>query len=100
MKNKPLLFILQPEDNRKLANLCGEHDKNLRQIEAYFNVQINNRGHEFTILGSKEAAKKAKQAILLLFNETKHLRIRYPKIQIAPLIYRIEDNKLYLINEG
>lgn len=73
MKNKPLLFILQPEDNRKLANLCGEHDKNLRQIEAYFNVQINNRGHEFTILGNKEAAQKAKQAVLLLFNETKHL---------------------------
>lgn len=72
MKNN-LTFTLQPEDNQKLANLCGEHDKNLRQIEDYFNVEINNRGHEFNILGNKEDAQKAKQTILLLFNETKHL---------------------------
>ena len=70
---KNLTFTLQPEDNKKLANLCGEHDKNLRQIEAFFNVEINNRGHEFTILGHKEDTQKAKQAILLLFNEPKLL---------------------------
>jgi carbonic anhydrase len=31
--------------------------------------------------------------------ETKRLRIRYPKIQIAPMLYLVEDNKLYLIKE-
>jgi len=29
----------------------------------------------------------------------KRLRLRYPKIQIAPLLYRTEDNLLYLIRE-
>jgi carbonic anhydrase len=34
-----------------------------------------------------------------ILSETKRLRLRYPKIQIAPLIYLVEDNKLYLIEE-
>ena len=32
-------------------------------------------------------------------SETKRLRLRYPKILIAPLLYRIEDNLLYVIHE-
>ena len=34
-----------------------------------------------------------------ILSETKRLRLRYPKIQIAPLMYKVEDNKLYLIEE-
>ena len=34
-----------------------------------------------------------------ILSETKRLRLRYPKIQIAPLLYLVEDNKLYLIDE-
>ena len=34
-----------------------------------------------------------------IVSETKRLRNRYPKIQVAPLIYRVEDNMLYLIGE-
>lgn len=35
-----------------------------------------------------------------ILSETKRLRARYPKIQIAPMMYRVEDNKLYLIKEN
>lgn len=34
-----------------------------------------------------------------ILSETKRLRLRYPKIQIAPMMYLVEDNKLYLIRE-
>ncbi len=34
-----------------------------------------------------------------ILSETKRLRLRYPKIQIAPLMYLVEDNKLYMIKE-
>jgi len=34
-----------------------------------------------------------------LLSETKRLRLRYPKITIAPMYYKVEDNLLYLINE-
>jgi carbonic anhydrase len=35
-----------------------------------------------------------------ILSETKRLRLQYPKILIAPLIYLVEDNKLYFIKEG
>ena len=34
-----------------------------------------------------------------ILSETKRLRLRYPKIQIAPMMYLVENNKLYFINE-
>ncbi|MCI0449650.1 MAG: carbonic anhydrase [Chlorobi bacterium] len=34
-----------------------------------------------------------------VLSETVRLRGKYPKIQIAPMIYLVEDNRLYLIKE-
>ena len=34
-----------------------------------------------------------------ILSETKRLRLRYPKIKIAPMFYKLEDSKLYLIKE-
>jgi carbonic anhydrase len=35
-----------------------------------------------------------------ILSEVKRLRLRYPRISLAPLLYRVEDNRLYLIEEG
>ena len=35
-----------------------------------------------------------------VLSEAKRLRQKYPKILIAPLLYRVEDNLLYLLNEA
>lgn len=32
-------------------------------------------------------------------SETKRLRSRYPKIIVAPMLYKVEDNRLYLIKD-
>lgn len=34
-----------------------------------------------------------------ILSETNRLRLRYPKITIAPMMYLVEDNSLYLISE-
>lgn len=34
-----------------------------------------------------------------ILSETKRLRLRYPKVMIAPLYYLVGDNRLYLIND-
>ena len=34
-----------------------------------------------------------------ILSETLRLRHRYPKIQIAPMLFSVDDTKLYLINE-
>jgi carbonic anhydrase len=38
--------------------------------------------------------------IEFVLSEVKRLRLRYPKIIVAPLLYRVEDNRLYLIQEN
>ncbi len=34
-----------------------------------------------------------------VLSEARRLRLRYPKVLVAPMIYKIEDNRLYLIEE-
>ncbi len=34
-----------------------------------------------------------------ILSETKRLRLRYPNIKIAPMLYLVEENKIYLIRE-
>ena len=36
-------IILQPEDNARLANLCGALDENIKQIETALEVNIKDR---------------------------------------------------------
>ena len=31
--------------------------------------------------------------------EAKRMRLRYPKITVVPMLYKVEDNRLYLVNE-
>jgi len=45
---------LEPIDNDRLINLCGLLDKNIRQIESFFDVEISNRGNSFKITGEIE----------------------------------------------
>ena len=34
-----------------------------------------------------------------ILSETKRLRLRYPNVVIAPMLYLVEDNKLYFVKE-
>ncbi len=44
-------FILEPADNQRLANLCGQFDDHLRLMELRLGVEINNRANVFRIIG-------------------------------------------------
>ncbi len=53
--NKPVEtqeLLLEPADNAALANLCGQFDEHLRQIEQRLGIQISNRGNRFQVMGS------------------------------------------------
>lgn len=41
-----------PNDNKRLAKLCGQFDENLCLMERYLGVEINNRGNDFQIIGA------------------------------------------------
>ena len=61
-------LVLQPQDNVRLANLCGLLDENLRQIESYMNVQISNRGNTFIIKGHKDIVSLTSELIEKLYD--------------------------------
>jgi len=61
---------LKPSDNKRLMSLCGRFDENLRQIEKRMGVEINNRGHDFQIIGEKKSVQITEKLILQLFEQT------------------------------
>lgn len=63
-------FELLPFDNRRLADLCGQVDEYLRQVERYFGVEINNRSNVFQIIGPKRSVQKATQVLKTLYEQT------------------------------
>lgn len=63
-------FTLNPPDNDRLANLCGQFDEHLRQVERRLGVEIKNRGHRFRILGEDAAAVAASRVIRALYEST------------------------------
>ena len=52
-------FELEPQDNERLANLCGPLDENLRLIESRLGVEIRRRGSAFRVLGPRAGAAEA-----------------------------------------
>ncbi len=60
-------LMLEPADNRVLANFCGQRDEHLRQIEQRLGVQINNRGNHFRVVGPADTARVGARVILELF---------------------------------
>ena len=56
-------ITLNPEDNTRLANLCGPLDENIKQIETALEVNVNRRGSTFSISGKQENMRLAAQLI-------------------------------------
>lgn len=60
--------LLEPADNRRLANLCGQFDEHLRQIEDRLDIEIASRGNHFRITGRPGAARIGSDVIESLFD--------------------------------
>ncbi|ADQ85222.1 PhoH family protein [Methylovorus sp. MP688] len=56
-------ITLSPEDNLRLANLCGALDENLKQIEDALDVGIARRGAHFRFSGEQSNVRIAAQLI-------------------------------------
>ena len=60
-------FELIPTDNSRLANLCGQFNEHLHQLESYFDVDIACRSNHFQIEGREENKRAAMDAIKSLY---------------------------------
>ncbi|WP_226662739.1 PhoH family protein [Microbulbifer aggregans] len=63
-------ITLEPNDARRLANLCGQFDQHLRQIEQRLDIEIRNRGNQFAIYGDAKSARAAGEILSNLYKET------------------------------
>ncbi len=69
--NNNIQLLLQPEDNQRLANLCGPFDEHLRQLEKGLGIEIHNRGNTFKLIGEKSALHIAQDILEALYVDTK-----------------------------
>ena len=64
MESKEIQLELEPIDNSRLANLCGQFDENLRYIEKNTGVSIGNRGNQFRLSGLDAQVLDATEKVL------------------------------------
>jgi len=75
--------VLEPADNRRLANLCGQFDEHLRQIERRLNVEISSRGNRFRVTGAPDDARMGGSVIESLFQMTGQERIDPERVHMT-----------------
>lgn len=62
--------VLEPNDSRRLASLCGPLNENLRQIEQRLGVEIRSRGNQFHLRGAPESVETAGRMLDDLYRQT------------------------------
>jgi phosphate starvation-inducible PhoH-like protein len=77
-----LEFQLSPDDNKRLANLCGQFDEHLKQIEGRLGVELQNRGGEFRVSGADKVVRNARQVVQSLYEATSTETLTPEKIHL------------------
>ena len=62
-------LLLEPNDSQLLANLCGQFDEHLRQIESRLGIELRNRGNAFQLIGEADACSAASRLLQQLYLE-------------------------------
>ncbi len=75
-------MTLEPADNERLANLCGQFDEHLRQIERRLGVEVNNRGNVFRVIGEQRSVQAAAEVLRDLYDDTKTQRLNPQHIHL------------------
>ncbi len=82
-------ITLSPEDNLRLANLCGVLDENIKQVADALDVQIVRRGAHLRFVGEVQNERMAAQLLENFYARAKH-PIGLDEIQLG----LVEINKL------
>jgi phosphate starvation-inducible protein PhoH and related proteins len=89
---------LRPEDNARLANLCGQFDQHLRQLERRLGIEISNRGSSFRLIGEGDSVRLGEQVLRALYAETAEsvltpeaLHLALQESGVEALLEQVED---------
>lgn len=76
-------IVLDPTDNNRLANLCGQFDEHLRQIEHRLKVDIFSRGNRFRLSGHPSAVQIGAEVMRSLFKLANSERLDREHVHIC-----------------
>ncbi|MGL4767249.1 MAG: PhoH family protein [Formosimonas sp.] len=76
-------FLAPKSDNKRLANLCGVLDENLRQMEQAYNVTITRRATRFTVNGSSASRVAEVRAALAHFYDMAGRELTIDEVQLG-----------------
>lgn len=86
-------LVLEPADNHRLANLCGQFDEHLRQIERRLDVEIASRGNRFRVTGQAGAAQLGSDVLQSLFQMTDSERLDPERVHMLLQESMMNDGK-------
>ncbi|HSH27057.1 MAG TPA: PhoH family protein, partial [Wenzhouxiangella sp.] len=75
-------ILLEPADNKRLANLCGQFDEHLRQIERRLGVEISSRGNSFRVIGDADSVSAAGELLKSLYAQTDQEQLSPARIHL------------------
>lgn len=88
-------FSLDPIDNERLATLCGQLDENISLLERHLGVEINNRGHQFHVIGIPTSVQKTCKLLKKLYQDTKtqpHLDNAYIMLVVNSMTSQTQEH--------
>jgi len=74
---------LEPCDTQRLAQLCGQFDEHLHQIEQRLNIQIRNRGNVFALYGDPACARITANLLRDLYEETRTSHLNPGRVHLS-----------------
>ena len=87
-------FVLSPENNNALLNLCGAHSVHLDQIELRLGVELNHLGFDFTVTGLPNRLVKTEQFIRDLYSMAQAETLDTEKVHVALQSINFDESKL------
>jgi phosphate starvation-inducible PhoH-like protein len=78
-----LTLTLEPEDNERLANLCGPFDEHLREIELRLGITVASRGNVFQLTGDPAAIRAAERLLRVLYDEADDQTLSAASVTLA-----------------
>ena len=88
-------ITLQPNDNPRLANLCGPFDEHIHQLEERLSVEIRHRGNLFTVAGVNPDAKIAAKILKSLYDATRTEELSKESIHL-----HLQESEINSVSNG
>lgn len=89
-------IALIAHSNCGMVNLASQKDKFIEKLSENGGWTVEQAEEHFN---NYAPMFEINNEIDFILSETNRLRQRYPKVQIAPMYYKLEDNLLYMIKE-